>query len=73
MGIPLLDASNFRTGSPSIRKKYVQDLCASLSAHGAVRLSNHGILDDVVKDFFELVSISMNFEPSLKTKIDIIL
>ena len=55
--IPTLDFSAFISGvdSPQ-RKEFVEGLVESLSKNGFVKLKNHTVSDDVIRDLFEWVS-----------------
>lgn len=55
--IPTLDFSAFVSGvdSPQ-RKEFVEGLAESLSKNGFVKLKNHTVSDDVIRDLFKWVS-----------------
>lgn len=57
--IPTLDFSAFVSGidSPQ-RKEFVEGLVDCLSKNGFVKLKNHTVPDDVIRDLFEWVTSS---------------
>lgn len=55
MSIPLLDASRFTSSSNAERRQYADDLLASLSTHGFVRLIGHGVPQGIVEEVFQWV------------------
>ena len=51
MDLPTLDFSSFYHGSEKERLKLAVDLENSFRNHGFVKLINHGIPEEIVKDY----------------------
>lgn len=56
MDIPVLDFSDFASGSQSQQDDFCKRLYASLSSLGFVKIRNHSIPDDVLGQVFDWVS-----------------
>lgn len=55
MQVPVVDASSFASGSASERATFAADLWAALQEHGFVRVRNHGVPSNMIKELFEWV------------------
>jgi len=56
MDLPTLDFSLFTQGSLQERKNTARALVSSFKNHGFVKLTNHGLPEDVVKAYMKAVS-----------------
>lgn len=56
MDIPVLDFSDFTSGSQTQQDDFCRRLYASLSSLGFVKIRNHSIPDDVLDQVFDWVS-----------------
>lgn len=54
-----LDASLFRQGSDPERSCFAKDIVTALKKTGFVKLRNHGISPDILKDIFNWVCPSL--------------
>jgi isopenicillin N synthase-like dioxygenase len=55
MNIPVVDLSDFRSGDPSRKEKFVQELGKAYEDVGFVAVKNHGIPDDLIADLYKYV------------------
>ncbi|UNI16129.1 hypothetical protein JDV02_002596 [Purpureocillium takamizusanense] len=53
MHLPTLDLSSFHHGSDAERKRLAEDLVQSFKDHGFVKLVNHGVPEDVVRQYMK--------------------
>lgn len=58
MELPRLNLSLFTRGSDTERLQFAADLLSSLSAHGFVKLVNHGFADEDLSNLWEMVRSS---------------
>ena len=62
MDIPTLDASTFSSGSDAQRAKFAADLVDIFSRQRFVKLVNHGVNDDIIRELFDWVGSVLNLQ-----------
>ena len=55
--LPLVDFGKFLHGTPEDRKAAADQLVESFTNHGFVRLKNHGVSKEFVRQIWEWVSV----------------
>lgn len=63
MTISTLDISLFTKANSEERKKFTEELLASLTRYGFVKFVNHGISDQSVKEIFHWVAMAFLLTP----------
>ncbi|HEX2533265.1 MAG TPA: 2-oxoglutarate and iron-dependent oxygenase domain-containing protein, partial [Chitinophagaceae bacterium] len=55
MNIPVVDLAEFRSGDPSRKQKFVEELGKAYEEVGFVAVKNHGIPDDLIANLYKYV------------------
>ena len=69
MTVPLLDAYRLTRGSAADRTAFYRGLVDSFKRYGFVRLQNHGVPEEMVRDLFRWTAAFFQLPSSSKVKI----
>lgn len=71
IGIPSVDLSDFLSGEPARKQKFVDDLGAAYENIGFVALKNHGISEELTTELYTQVKAFFNLSEDVKKKYEI--
>lgn len=69
MTVPLLDAYRFTRGTAADRTAFCRELVQSFKRYGFVRLRNHGVPEEMVRDLFHWAAAFFQLPSASKMKI----
>ena len=71
MAIPVVDLSDFLSGDPARKKKFVNELGKAYEDVGFVSVKNHGIPDDLIGDLYKYVQQFFAMPSDIKKKYEV--
>ena len=71
MAIPVVDLSDFLSGDPVRKKKFVNELGKAYEEFGFVSVKNHGIPDDLIGDLYKYVQQFFAMPSDTKKKYEV--